>query len=216
MVAVFPTRGNVTEKTIAATVLTKGTIVPKKLAPTFSSLAIILDTVFRKVGSATETTIVLIIAMKKIVRQSPVPAHNLNVRIWNSVFTNRTSATESTIAMTVQMNWDVQASRQISVRTNISNVNRRKFVSLKVGTAMVPKIAMTNQTNLVLVVPLIVLIISSNVKTKSVFTKVLFVMVRMTVEMDQTNQPMMLVVNQWLLVHPVNGNVQVCLVFVST
>ena len=89
------------------------------------------------------------------------------------------------------MNWDVQAFHQISVRTNISNVNRQKYVSHKAGTVMVQKIVTTNQTNRVLVVPSIVLITFSNVKTKNVFTKVLFAMVKMTVEMDLMNQPMM-------------------------
>jgi hypothetical protein len=102
--------------------------------------------------------------------------------------------TVSTIVTMALTNWDVRVWRQISVRTNNFNANLRKFVSHKDGIVMAQKTVMTKVTSPVHVDLLIVTTTILNVKTKSAFTKVSSVMVKMIAVMLLTNLQVMDVV----------------------
>ena len=111
--------------------------------------------------------------------------------------------------MTDRMSWDVLQSALISAQTSSSNAKIRAFVYLKDGTAMVPRTARTIPTNLQVVVLWIARIITSNVTTKSAFTRVLSAMEKTIAAMVPMSLRIMVVVHpNWLLVRQASGLVQ--------
>jgi len=116
---------------------------------------------------------------------------------------------EYQIVMMVLMNLDAHPLVQTSAQTNSSNVRILEFAYHKDGIVMVPQIVKIILMNPPVVDLLNVQIITSNVTTKNVFTKVSYAMVRTIVGMLQMSHLLMVVVHPKLrLVHLANGLVQ--------
>ena len=119
---------------------------------------------------------------------------------------NLTNAMVYQIVMMVQMNLGALQLVLTSVQTNSSNARIPGSVSLKGGIAMVHPTAKTILMNHPVVAQLNAQTITSNVTTKNVSTKVLYVMVKMTVVIILMNPLLMVVVHPKLkLVHLANG-----------
>ena len=119
---------------------------------------------------------------------------------------NLTNAMVYQIVMMVQMNLGALQLVLTSVQTNSSNARIPESVSLKDGIAMVHPTVKTILMNHPVVAQLNAQTITSNVTTKNVSTKVLYVMVKMTVVIILMNPLLMVVVHPKLkLVHLANG-----------